>query len=157
MPASHHNESGQCYSLVTRCKSNGTQWVHDCLGAYVLGAPAISYLATLNKYYDYDFQGLPTKLSYQCFNFQELTETLSQILRGDLGAAEGQERQDLIDYYLAARDGPFACERIIDVLEASGYNEKQPASQTTRHLSSRAAICQAKGCFDESIYAPLRS
>ena len=41
----------------------------------------ISYLATLNKYYDYDFQGLPTKLSYQCFNFEELAEICLRFLR----------------------------------------------------------------------------
>jgi surface carbohydrate biosynthesis protein len=136
----YHEIAAKCPRVIITNQGNVIPWllaakamVHNgCttgLEAYVLGAPAISYLATLNKYYDYDFQGLPTKLSYQCFNFQELAETLSQILRGDLGAAESQERQDLIDYYLAARDGPFACERIIDVLEAGGYNEKQPPAK----------------------------
>jgi len=96
------------------------------LEAYALGVPAISYLATLNEYYDYDFQGLPTRLSHQCFNFQELEDTLSRILSGELGAADSEERRALMDYYLAARDGPLASERIVDVLQANGYGEKQP-------------------------------
>src|SRR5690606_13216238 len=82
-----------------------------------------------NEYYDYDFQGLPTRLSHQCFNFQELADTLSQILSGGLGAAESEDRQALIDYYLTARDGSLACERITDVLKANGYGERQPPAR----------------------------
>jgi surface carbohydrate biosynthesis protein len=96
------------------------------LEAYVLGVPAISYLATFNEYYDYEFQGLPTKLSHQCFSFEELERTLTQILAGELDVAEGEERKALIDYYLAAQNGRLACERIVDVLEESGYGKKQP-------------------------------
>ncbi|ABB73717.1 surface carbohydrate biosynthesis protein [Nitrosospira multiformis ATCC 25196] len=96
------------------------------LEAYALGVPAISYLATFNEYYDYDFQGLPTKLSYQSFNFDELEDTLSRILHGELGVAGGEERRTLIDYYLAAQNGRLACERIVDVLEDSGYGRTQP-------------------------------
>ena len=62
------------------------------LEAYALGVPAISYLSTFNEYYDYDFQGLPTKLSYQSFSFEELEATLSGILKGELGVARGEER-----------------------------------------------------------------
>jgi surface carbohydrate biosynthesis protein len=96
------------------------------LEAYVLGVPTISYLATFNEYYDYEFQGLPTKLSHQCFSFEELKRTLTQILAGELDVAEGEERKALIDYYLAAQNGRLACERIVDVLEESGYGKKQP-------------------------------
>jgi surface carbohydrate biosynthesis protein len=96
------------------------------LEAYALGVPAISYLATLNEYYDYEFQGLPTRLSYQAFNFEELQKTLAGILDGELGVAGGEERKMLIDYYLTAQNGRLACERIVDILESSGYGRKQP-------------------------------
>jgi len=96
------------------------------LEAYALGVPAISYLSTFNEYYDYEFQGLPTKLSYQSFSFEELEATLSGILKGELGVARGEERQALINYYLSAQNGRLACERIIDVLEESGYSRRQP-------------------------------
>ena len=54
---------------------------------------------------------------------------MSQILKGEIGVADGQERQDLIDYFLAAQEGPLACERIVDVLEASGYSKAQPPTK----------------------------
>ena len=96
------------------------------LEAYALGVPAISYLSTFDEYYDYEFQGLPTKLSYQSFSFEELEATLSGILKGELGVAEGEERKALINYYLSAQNGRLACERIVDVLEESGYSQRQP-------------------------------
>jgi surface carbohydrate biosynthesis protein len=85
--------------------------------AYVMGVPAISYRATVNDFYDHGFYRLPNLLSHQCFNFEELRLTLEKILSGELGAANGEEQKALIEHYLAAREGPLACERIIDVLE----------------------------------------
>ena len=85
--------------------------------AYVMGVPAISYRATVNDFYDYGFYRLPNLLSHQCFNLEELRLTLEKILAGELGAANGEEPKALIEHYLAAREGPLACERIIDVLQ----------------------------------------
>ena len=82
-----------------------------------MGVPAVSYRATTNDDYDYGFYRLPNMLSHQCFNFEELQQTLKKILCGELGVGNGDERQTLIDHYLAAQKGPLACERIIDVLE----------------------------------------
>ncbi len=94
--------------------------------AYALGVPAVTYLSTVNDFIDYEFQGLPNRLSHQCFNLKELQETLGRILSGELGAADGDKRQALMDSYLAAQNGSLACERMIDVLESAGYMEKQP-------------------------------
>ena len=85
--------------------------------AFVMRVPAISYRATVNDYYDYGFYQLPNRLSHQCFDFEGLRTTLGRILAGELGATDGDERRSLIDHYLAARSGPLACERIVDVLE----------------------------------------
>jgi hypothetical protein len=85
--------------------------------AYVMGVPAISYRTTVNDYYDYGFYRLPNLVSYQCFDFEELRITLGKVLAGELGAANGAEREALIDHYLTEPDGRMACERIIDVLE----------------------------------------
>ncbi len=85
--------------------------------AFVMGVPAISYRATVNDFYDHGFYRLPNLLSHQCFDFEELSITLGKILAGELGAANGEERKALIEHHLAAREGPLACERIIDVLE----------------------------------------
>ncbi|UCF93503.1 MAG: hypothetical protein JSW39_04895 [Desulfobacterales bacterium] len=85
--------------------------------AYVLGVPAISYRATVNETYDDGFYRLPNLVSHQCFDFEQLRETMQRILAGRLGAADGDERQALIQHHLAAQEGPLACERIVDVLE----------------------------------------
>jgi len=85
--------------------------------AYVMGVPAISYRATVNDLYDLGFYLLPNKLSYQCFDFEELRLTLKKILAGELGAPVGDERKNLVNQHLAALEGPLACERIVDVCE----------------------------------------
>ena len=82
-----------------------------------MGIPAITYRATVNKHYDLGFYRLSNLLSHQCFDFDQLQQILSKILAGELGAADGDERQVLIEHHIAALDGPLACERIIDVLE----------------------------------------
>ena len=135
--------AAQCERVAVTSEGNVIPWllaakamVHNgCttgLEAYVLGVPAISYLATFNEYYDYDFQGLPTRLSHQCFNFEELKDSLTRILAGELGTAAGEEREALIKYYLAAQDGPLACERIVDILEESGYGRSKPPAKPLR-------------------------
>lgn len=85
--------------------------------AYAMGVPAITYRKSVNDFYDNGFYRLPNLLSYQCFNFEELRLTIEKIIAGELGAADGDERQLNIDHYLSAQDGALACERIVDVLE----------------------------------------
>lgn len=85
--------------------------------AYMMGVPAISYRAKVNEYYDMGFYRLPNIISHQCFDLDQLQETLKKILKGELGAANGDERRTLVNRYLAAQDGPLACERIVEVLE----------------------------------------
>ena len=85
--------------------------------AYVMGVPAISYRAKINEEYDLGFYRLPNLISYQCFDINELQETLVKILKGELGAADGDDRRAIVNHYLAAQDGSLACERIVDVLD----------------------------------------
>ena len=85
--------------------------------AYAMGVPAVAYRATVNEYYDNGLARIPNMLSHQCFNFEELVVTLGDILAGKLGPADGDEREELINQHVAGRDGPLACERIVDVLE----------------------------------------
>jgi hypothetical protein len=84
--------------------------------AFVMGVPAISYRPRINETYDNGFYRLPNLVSYQCFNFGELADTLERILNGQLGAVNGDERRAGIGESLAAQDGALACERIVDVL-----------------------------------------
>ena len=86
--------------------------------AFILGVPAVSYMASRDEYYDEGYYRLPNMLSHQCFSFDELETTLGKVLAGKLGAAAGSERTKLVEYYLTALDGPLACKRITDVLTA---------------------------------------
>jgi surface carbohydrate biosynthesis protein len=86
--------------------------------AQVMGVPAITYRASIDETYDFGFYRLPNLTSYPCFNLDELITNLKQILNGDFNPANwGDDRQQLIQHYMAAQDGPLACERMLDVLE----------------------------------------
>ena len=124
----YHEIAARCERVQVSNRGNVVPWliatralIHNgCttgVEAFVMGVPAITYRATANDYYDYGFFRLPNLLSHQCFNFDELRGILKRILAGELGAADGDERQELVDHYLVAREGPLACERMVDVLE----------------------------------------
>jgi hypothetical protein len=85
--------------------------------AYMLGVPAISYRPTVNEKYDNAFHRLPNLLSHECFNFNELRETLLQALSGRLCAAQGDKRKQIMVHHLASQKNALACERIVDVLK----------------------------------------
>jgi len=85
--------------------------------AYIMRVPAATYMASRDEYYDDGYYRLPNSLSYPCYSFDQLVETLQKIFSGELGAAEDDERETLMAYYLAAQHGPLACERIVDVIE----------------------------------------
>jgi surface carbohydrate biosynthesis protein len=95
--------------------------------AYIMRVPAVSYRKTVNDYYDDGFYKLPNRLGHQCFDFEELRGTLERILTGKLGPAGGTERDALIDYFLAGREGPLACERMVDVLVGFAEEMSQTA------------------------------
>jgi hypothetical protein len=107
--------------------------------AYMMGVPAISYRAVVNDDYDYGFYVLPNKMSHQCFDVRQLKDLLKEILSGQVGAADGKERKSLIKHYLAALEGPLACERMIDVIESisEGTNPADPVRLKNR-LERRA-------------------
>jgi surface carbohydrate biosynthesis protein len=85
--------------------------------AYALNTPAISYRASVNEQYDNAYHDLANKLSHQCFNLEELIERLSKIIAGDNHIEGADNREELIKKYLAAQDGPLACDRMVDVFE----------------------------------------
>jgi surface carbohydrate biosynthesis protein len=108
--------------------------------AYVTGTPAISYRASINETYDNGFYHLPNRMSYECFTFEELLDMLQKILKGEIGAADGDERRHLIDHHLAGKKGPLACERMLDVIEKISANmsgERSFSKRTQRWLTTR--------------------
>jgi surface carbohydrate biosynthesis protein len=123
----YHEIAARCRRIRVTNEGNVVPWlmaarvlIHNgCttgVEAFVMRVPAVSYRVTVNDYYDDGFYHLPNRLSYECFDFKELRATLERILCNELGAADGEERKTLIDHYLAGRDGPLACERMVDVL-----------------------------------------
>jgi surface carbohydrate biosynthesis protein len=132
----HPTESQKIYhDIATRCKrvrvtneGNVVPWllaaralVHNScttgVEAYVMRVPAITYRASVDETYDFGFYRLPNLISHTCFNIEELKVTLKKILRGELGPADGDDRKQLIERYLAAHDGPLASERMLDAIE----------------------------------------
>jgi hypothetical protein len=52
--------------------------------------------------------------------------TIRAMVAGEVGALEYSVRRKILDQYIAALDGPLAADRMVAVLEAAGYNKKQP-------------------------------
>jgi len=96
------------------------------LEAYIMGVPAISYRPQVNDHYDQGFLRLPNMVSHECFDFDQLKRLLQKIISGEVGAADGDERQTLVDHYLAASQGPLACERMVEVLEEISKKPSNP-------------------------------
>ena len=133
----HPTENQNVYqSIAARCKNvhvtnegNVVPWlmgartlIHNgCttgVEAFVMDLPAISYHATINPDYDDGFFFLPNHLSHQCFDYEHLKEMLSRILSGAVGVAVDDQKQALIERYLTPKDGPLACERIMEACES---------------------------------------
>jgi surface carbohydrate biosynthesis protein len=123
----YHDIAARCRRVRVTNEGNVVPWlmaarvlIHNgCttgVEAFVMGVPAVSYRETVNELYDDGFYRLPNRLSHQCFDFDALRTTVAQILSGELGAAEGDERNELIDHFLAGRDGPLSCERMVVIL-----------------------------------------
>jgi surface carbohydrate biosynthesis protein len=92
--------------------------------AFVLGIPAISYRASVNEKIDNGFYRLPNAVSQQCFTFDQLQDVLKQILAGKLvTSGDDDERQALVDHYLASLTGPLSCSRMVDVLESMATSD----------------------------------
>jgi surface carbohydrate biosynthesis protein len=106
--------------------------------AYALGTPALAYRRSVEERFDKDFHQLPNTLSHECFSFEELRNALQQILDGQLGVADGDDRKALMNRNLAAQSGPLACERILDVLEQIAQNmSREPAPTWVDRLTTR--------------------
>ena len=127
-PEIYHDIASGCERVKVTNEGNVVPWllatralVHNScttgVEAYMMGVPAITYRASINEAYDFGFYRLPNLISHTCFNLTELQETLKQILNGELGPADGDDRQQLAQHYLAAQTGPLACDRMVDTLE----------------------------------------
>ena len=123
----YHQIAAQCERVRVTNEGNVVPWLmatrvllhNGCttgVEAYAMGVPSTSYRALVNDDYDLGFYQLSNGLSHQCFDFTELQHTLKEIIAGELGCGNNDQKNALIDHHLAALSGPLACERIVDVL-----------------------------------------
>jgi surface carbohydrate biosynthesis protein len=124
----YHDIAAQCERVEVTNEGNVVPWlmaakvlIHNgCttgVEAFAMDKPALSYRASVNEWWDKEFYYLTNQLSHQCFDFEELRETLHKILSNSLEAEETGQRQALMNRYLAAQTGPLACERMVDIFE----------------------------------------
>jgi surface carbohydrate biosynthesis protein len=150
----YHEIAARCNRVRVTNEGNVVPWlmatkalIHNgCttgVEAFAMDVPAISYRVEINETIDHGFYRLPNQLSHQCFNFEEMRETLGRILDGDLGKADGDQRQAFIDRYLAAQRGPLACERMLDVLENMTEGQLELTKPAAHHRV--AGQCLANG------------
>ena len=127
-PGIYHDIASGCERVKVTNEGNVVPWllatralVHNgCttgVEPYMMKVPAITYRASINETYDFGFYRLPNLISHTCFNLAELEMTLKQILNGKIGVADGDDRRQLAEHYLAAQTGPLACERMVDTLD----------------------------------------
>jgi hypothetical protein len=145
----YHRIAARCQRVQVTNEGNVVPWlmatqalIHNgcttAVEAFAMRIPALSYRATVNDEYDNGFYQLPNRLSHQCFDSDELRDTLHSSLSGGLPASNGDDRKALIDYHLAAQDGPLACERMVDVLEKIAEQLSQsPKPPFTDRLAGR--------------------
>ena len=127
-PDVYHRIASKCQRVTVTNEGNVVPWllaakalIHNgCttgVEAYVMRVPALSYRASTDENYDFGFYRLPNSVSQSCLNFDELQMNLVKILNGEFKPDLSRQRRELIANYLAAVDGPLACERIVEVLE----------------------------------------
>ena len=146
----YHDIAARCSRVRVTNEGNVVPWlmaanalVHNgCttgVEAFAMGIPAVSYRETINEDIDDTFYRLPNRLSHQCFNFEQLREILHKILAGEVGAADGNDREALLARYLTAQDGPLACKRMVDVLEKITANRYElPPPSFNERLAGRS-------------------
>jgi surface carbohydrate biosynthesis protein len=171
-PQVYHDIASRCSRVRVSNEGNVIPWlmaaralVHNScttgVEAYIMRVPAVAFMASRDEYYDYGYYRLPNIISHQCFNFEELRETVAEIFAGKIGAADGDERQGMIDYYLEAQHGALACERIVDVVEKIVNDRSQlpktalPDQLQGRYLANwRRLVKWVKSFIPGSKYRP---
>ena len=102
--------------------------------------PALCYQPVTADVFDLE---LPNALSQQCFDLDELRDTLREVLTENAGCRHTDEQRRLIDRHLAAREGALAADRIVDVLEQrAAVQGRSPRPSAGQHLRGWLAATQ---------------
>jgi surface carbohydrate biosynthesis protein len=82
--------------------------------SWIAGTPTLAYRPDPSESYE---EPLANALSHSCFDLEQVASTLDRVLAGELGRLEGEEQRRLVARHLEGLSGPFASDRILDVLE----------------------------------------
>jgi surface carbohydrate biosynthesis protein len=154
----YNDIAARCSRVHVTNESNVVPWIlatrvvlhNGCttgVEAYVMDVPAISYRESVSEKYDNGFYRLPHALSHQCYNFDQLQTMLRQIFSGELGAADGYERQAIVAHHLASQTGPLACEKMVDVLVSLAADQKNNARPSRWDRFQRRLIADGYHLF----------
>ena len=128
--------------------------------AYVMRIPAFTYRPSVSEAIDDTFYRLPHGLSHACFTREDLIAGIADVLAGRLGAAEGEQREQLVKRHLTGREGPLACERMLEVIAGVAARGPQlPAPPLGSRITGRVlaagrlAVKRVKAYFPGS-HAP---
>ena len=105
------------------------------LEGYLLGAPIIAYQPVVSRRFDFE---LPNSLSHRVFDLQTLIDSVGAALAGTLtcDGAAAAERRRLAEWHVASLVGPFAADRIVDLIDAF---EASGTADSSASLPSRLA------------------
>ncbi len=151
---------GDCPNLHVVHEGNAIPWlraaelmVHNgCTTAvetYLMGGQAVAYQPVTSDLYDLS---LANELSVQAFDLETLKTRVAAGLAGTLGldSARAGAQRKLIERHVTALDGPFASERIVDVLEAfaAEAGPRRPALGDVLHARLRLALRSARKRYE---------
>lgn len=101
--------------------------------AAILGVPAVSFQPVRSETFD---DPLPAAVSQAAFDLDHLVAAVRDAVHGGLAPARNSERNNRLRPHIAALDGALAGDRIIDVLEQSGYARRQPPGVGPRRFAA---------------------
>ena len=105
--------------------------------AAVLGLPSVNFRPLSEPGLE---DPLPQHFGHPAEEIDELVETLRAILSGpgQQGEVNTSDQQKVLQHNIAALEGPFAADRMVDVLRNAGYRDRQPAATPLpEYLSGR--------------------
>lgn len=108
------------------------------LESYLLDAPVVAYRPVVSDTYDY---ALSNRLSIEARSLDALCDTLRGLLDGEAPPTPTAEQEAEVDGLLAARRGPLACARILDVIERL---EAEPGAPTPSSVTRLGGTLRAR-------------
>lgn len=109
--------------------------------SFLLDKQAIAYQPIASEEYDL---ALANELSHTTRTLQELDGKIREVLSGDRSVLPEQNarQQKLVHRYIESLEGPFACERIVGVLEgfAAKHPPGRPPGPATELLRARGRL-----------------